>query len=45
MQAVAFKEVPFIPLGEYYLPSALRTSITDVVHCGNTSFWGARKTA
>ena len=44
MQAVAFKEVPYIPIGSYQLSSALRSSITDEVHAGNTSFWGAKKT-
>jgi peptide/nickel transport system substrate-binding protein len=44
MQAVAFKEVPFIPIGEYSLPAAMQANLTDVVHCGNTVFWGVRKT-
>ncbi len=43
MQSIAFQEVPFIPLGEYYLPAAMRTSLTNVVHAGNTCFWGVKK--
>ena len=45
MQAVAFEEVPYVPIGSYQLSSALRRSITDEVHAGNTSFWGAKKSA
>ena len=44
MQSVAFKEVPYIPLGSYRLPAALGKNVEDVVHSGSTVFWGARKT-
>ena len=43
MQAVAFQEVPYIPLGEYSQPAAMRTNVTGVVHAGNTVFWGVKK--
>ncbi len=43
MQAVAFKEIPYVPIGSYKLPSALRNTITDVIHADNTCFWGVRK--
>jgi peptide/nickel transport system substrate-binding protein len=43
MQTVAFKEVPFIPIGSYKIPAALRSGISGVVHAGNTVFWGAKK--
>ena len=44
MQAVAFKEVPYLPIGSYRLSSAVRSNIVDVVNAGNTPFWGVRKT-
>ena len=43
MQAVAFQEVPFVPLGSYTLPSAMRRSMSGIVQAGNTVFWGAKK--
>ncbi len=43
MQAVAFQEVPFIPIGSYKLPSAMSRKISGVVHAGNTCFWGVKK--
>ncbi len=43
MQAVAFKEVPYVPIGSYRIPSALRSTISDIIHADNTCFWGARK--
>lgn len=43
MQQVAFQEVPFIPIGAYTLPSAMRRSISGIVQAGNTCFWGAKK--
>ena len=43
MQAVAFKEVPYVPIGAYFSPSALRTNLKDMVHAGNTCFWGVKK--
>lgn len=44
MQALAFEEVPYIPIGSYSLPAAIRANVTDIVRSGNTCFWGLRKT-
>ncbi len=43
MQAVAFQEVPYIPIGSYLLPAAIRSNVTDIVRSGNTCFWGLKK--
>jgi hypothetical protein len=43
MQAVAFKEVPYIPIGGYRLPSAMRGNLQGIVHAGNTCFWGVHR--
>ena len=43
MQALAFQEVPFVPIGSYALPQAMRRNITGVVRAGNTPFWGVSK--
>jgi peptide/nickel transport system substrate-binding protein len=43
MQVLAFKEVPYIPIGSYRLPSAMRKNLTGFVQAGNTVFWGVRK--
>ncbi len=43
MQTVAFQEVPYVPLGAYRQLSALTRKLTDIVHAGNTVFWGVRK--
>ena len=44
MQTIAFQEVPYIPIGSYRIPAALRSNLQGVVHAGNTPFWGVRKT-
>ena len=43
MQAAAFQEVPFIPLGAYRQLSALTRSLQGVIHAGNACFWGVQK--
>ena len=43
MQALAFQEIPFVPIGAYRIPAAMRTTIQNVVHAGNTPFWGVTK--
>ena len=43
MQALAFQEVPFIPIGSYGLPQAMRRNIQNIVRAGNTPFWGVAK--
>lgn len=42
-QRVAFEEVPFIPLGQIFYPTAYRTTLLDVVPASVPVFWGARK--
>jgi len=34
---------PFLPMGEYAMPAALRTGVTYVVRSAQSVFWGARK--
>ncbi|UFN50852.1 ABC transporter substrate-binding protein [Roseomonas sp. OT10] len=41
IQATAFEEVPFYPLGKYIQPTAYRTSITGVLK-GIPMFWNVR---
>ncbi len=41
MQALAWEEVPFLPLGEYKQPTAYRTAITGVLN-GTAVFWNVR---
>ena len=43
MQQVAFEEVPFIPLGQLFYPTAHRVALRDVVPAPLPIFWGARK--
>ena len=42
MQAQAFVDVPFIPLGQILPPTVYRRSVTDVLH-GYALFWNLRK--
>ncbi len=43
MQAVAFKEVPYVPIGAYSIPCAQRTTLKDTVKAGSICFWGVKK--
>lgn len=43
MQRVAFEEVPFIPTGQIFQPTAFRTSLRDMVASPFPVFWGVRK--
>ncbi len=43
MQSVAFREVPYIPIGAYRIPAALRSELSGVINAGNTVFWGVKK--
>ncbi len=36
--------MPFIPLGQYFQPTAYRTSLTGVLN-GFATFWNVRKEA
>ena len=39
----AFQEAPYIPLGQYSVPTAYRKSLSDVVDAYAPFFWGLRK--
>ncbi len=43
MQRAAFADPPFIPLGQWKLPWAFRTSLKNFVECGNVLFWGVER--
>ena len=43
MQALAFEEVPYVPLGCYRSIAAMSRKVQDVIHAGSTCFWGVRK--
>jgi peptide/nickel transport system substrate-binding protein len=42
MQRLAFAEVPYIPLGQYFLPTAYRRSLSGVLQ-GPPIFWNLRR--
>lgn len=43
IQAEAFRSIPFIPVGQWYHPWAVRTSLTNIVQCPAVLFWGVRR--
>ncbi|MDE2333104.1 MAG: ABC transporter substrate-binding protein [Rhodospirillales bacterium] len=43
IQADAFKEVPFIPVGQWVTPTAHRSNIVDLVKSGYSVFWNVRR--
>jgi peptide/nickel transport system substrate-binding protein len=43
IQLLVWQEVPFIPLGQWFIPTAMRTNLVDVVKAPFPIFWGARK--
>jgi len=43
MQRLAFEEVPYIPTGQHFNPTAYRTSLQDIVPASFPIFWGVRK--
>ena len=43
MQLQAWQEVPYLPLGQWFNPTALRDNLIDVVKAPFPLFWGARK--
>ncbi len=43
IQAVVWEEVPYVPLGQFFQPAAMKTSITGVVDSPFPIFWNARK--
>ncbi len=44
IQLLVWQEVPYIPVGQWFIPTALRTNLVDVVKAPFPIFWGARKT-
>jgi peptide/nickel transport system substrate-binding protein len=44
MQMLGLQEPPFIPLGQYFIPYAYRTGLTDFVRAPITAMWGVRRT-
>jgi peptide/nickel transport system substrate-binding protein len=43
IQRRAFEIVPFMPLGQWFQPSAFRKNVTDIVQCYVPLFWGVKK--
>ena len=43
MQRVAFEEVPFLPVGQRFLPTAVRDSLTGIVKASYPVFWGVKR--
>ena len=43
MQRLAFEEVPYIPTGQHFNPTAYRASLQDMVPASFPIFWGLRK--
>jgi peptide/nickel transport system substrate-binding protein len=43
IQRRAFEIVPFMPLGQVFLPAAFRKNVTDILPCSVPLFWGVKK--
>ncbi len=43
MQLLAWQEVPYVPLGQWFNPTAMRSNLTDVVKAPFPIFWGVRR--
>ncbi len=43
LQRQAFQDVPYIPLGQYFVPTAYRANLTGILP-GNPVFWNVRRT-
>jgi peptide/nickel transport system substrate-binding protein len=43
IQRRAFETVPFMPLGQVFLPTAFRKNVTDIVKSPAPLFWGVKK--
>jgi peptide/nickel transport system substrate-binding protein len=44
MQGYAFEQVPFIPIGQWFYPTAFRNNIVDIVKAPGILHWNLRKT-
>ena len=42
LQLQAFQDVPYIPLGQYFVPTAYQASLSGIIH-GNPVFWNVRR--
>jgi peptide/nickel transport system substrate-binding protein len=42
IQLQAFQDVPYIPLGQYFMPTAYQGNLTGILH-GNPVFWNVRR--
>jgi peptide/nickel transport system substrate-binding protein len=43
MQSHAFEQVPFIPIGQWFYPTAFRNTVTDIVRGPNILHWNLKK--
>ena len=43
IQLQAFENIPFMPLGQWYYPWAMRNDLVNPVRCQNVLFWGVRR--
>jgi len=43
IQRQAFESIPFMPVGQWYYPRAVRSDLTDFVRCQDVLFWGVRR--
>lgn len=43
IQTENFAQVPTIPLGQFQIPTAYRTSLKDMVSCSSPLFWGVKR--
>jgi peptide/nickel transport system substrate-binding protein len=44
LQLAVWDEVPYFPLGQWFSPTAARTTLVDIVPAPFPIFWGAKKT-
>jgi peptide/nickel transport system substrate-binding protein len=44
IQQEAFESIPFMPVGQWYYPWAVRSDLADFVQCAAILFWGVRRT-
>ncbi len=44
IQSHAFEQVPFIPIGQWFYPTAFRNNVTDIVRGPNILHWNLKKT-
>ena len=42
LQMEAFQDVPYIPLGQYFQPTAYQANLTGVLH-GSPVFWNIKR--